>query len=248
VVRSSDDLGDRTIDLRASVTATSSLVRLDVEPPGLEVPIVIDGVTYTDRAAFAISDIVTDARQWGNGSLHTLRVPPSVRVTNDLGTIHEYVFLHGPFSRTNEFVVTADTRIDRIPLTYALKKVERETSPLAMLPSVLDHEMLYSALAMRDVDTNFAVQDALAGTPWGPFLRITDASLDIGGIGGGFDVNGALFLSLSEMYASLKTSEIGFPAEGGFKYMAVTDGEFFMHHSSLSYIPFSSFCHPFFWS
>jgi hypothetical protein len=203
VINSGSESGEHTVDLRAEVLPTTEMVTFNTVPEGLS--ITVDGVQYSTPVSFGVGEISGAAREWCEGSIHTITAPLTGSLSDAGGTELNYRFCNWDSAAGNSITVAAS----RGSLTYTANYVVTDVVGPAPPPG-----------APPPPPSHIDPAQALAGTPEGPFLRLSDGSLSLPGItANGFQIEGELFLSFSKMDASLTSTSLAFPATGTPKWL-----------------------------
>ena len=228
-IASSAEGGLRTVDLRAEVVEQSDILVFETEPPGMTVT--IDGVDYLTPVAFGVGSTSEGAKAWGEGSMHTIEVPDQVTMTDGDNQL-TYAFRGFNNNGQNRFTMPATrggTANNRICANFVVSRVVDSTpDPPAPPPPLPQLTLSGDGDGLRQ-----QVVDALANTPEGPFFRLTGGNLTIPGLGeDGFAVDGELFLSLTEMRASLRTSPLALPGGTGPQFLEMSESYWLLDYTA----------------
>ena len=184
--------------MRAEVEQVSDLVVIDTVPTGGV--ITVDGTAKSTPHAVTITSApVTqyDPQDWPHGSVHSIEAPGSFVVTDGFGNTLTNEFSGWNQSAGLSIDVTADEGMPDLTASYTTRSEPPPEPPV------------YSQLSNT---IGFDIEAALEGTPKGPFVRLTNGSLSMGGlVTDGFTITGDLFISLTKIKAGLNSSQFRFP-------------------------------------
>ena len=186
-------------ELKASVETTPQLVVFASEPAGLE--ITIDDTTYTTPVAFAVVSGASAAGEWTPGSTHSISAPDQ----QTLGGI-AYQFQGWNPARDAEFSLVASSSQSQ---TFTAQFVRNE-HPLLAAAGV-------PASNASDFGQPLTAQATVtppSDVPAGPWLKLSQASIQAPGLGG-LNVQGAVFLSATGFSASLDSGAFRLPQDPG---------------------------------
>ncbi|RME91730.1 MAG: choice-of-anchor D domain-containing protein, partial [Verrucomicrobia bacterium] len=178
--------GVAVVELIAVAVAPSEVVVLDSEPSGAT--LTVDGSNVVTPAAFSIVDGAPGAGQLQRGATVTVQAPGSF--TRD-GVPYEFQRWDPGAGGTLTFV--SGQSVERFTARYAPSQIAGAVSE----PPVQTGQCRF--IPPNDV-------------AFGPWVKITEATLTLPWLGNGsgseFEVEGALFLSLTRAYGSLTSSRI----------------------------------------
>jgi photosystem II stability/assembly factor-like uncharacterized protein len=201
VVNSGAEDGRRTIALRATVREASDLVVIDTVPSGQS--ITVDGIARTTPFAAAIRCTASNPTEWPLGSLHRISAPAPFTVTDANGNELRYQFGSWNAGSGPDIVVAARPGMPDILGTCRVAEIIPASPPPASAPQ-------------KQSDPAFNIAEAMAGTPHGPFIRISNGSLSINGFGDQtFAIQGELLAGFSKIHARLATSSLSIPETSG---------------------------------
>ncbi|HWB01723.1 MAG TPA: choice-of-anchor D domain-containing protein [Verrucomicrobiales bacterium] len=198
IINSSSETGERVVELRAVVPEVTRLSQFDTDPPGL--PLVVDGVTFNNTAAFAVRSNASTSGEWAEGSLHTISAPATATATDKNDNDIQYRFAGWEHGGAATQTITATFSGAPLKARYEIISV---TPPAAQLAE---------GVVFTPRTTAFNIQTALAGTPRGPFVRLTGGNLTVAGlVNGGFSMDGDLLIGLTKIHGHLTTSQLLIP-------------------------------------
>ncbi|MGL5016830.1 MAG: LamG-like jellyroll fold domain-containing protein, partial [Luteolibacter sp.] len=205
VVRSGSEGGERRINLRANVAPAAEFITLRTEPDGL--PIQVDGVNFTSPVSFAVVHSASSqpgAREWVEGSSHRITALASHTSPNAAGSV-KYDFHEWSGGGGREFFLTAQRVGATFTATYA--------------PGVIVAPGVAEPPARSSGST---ILQGLAGSPKGPFLRITNGNLTLPNLGAnGFAISGDLYLSSQRFQGRISSTALNLPATGTSRFLEV---------------------------
>jgi photosystem II stability/assembly factor-like uncharacterized protein len=223
VLRTDAENGERATELRAQVQETAGVVIVDTTPSGAAVT--IDGVSYKTPATFAVGCSASTAREWTEGSLHTIELPAAQKVDAGSGIV-SYVFTDWSLqnSRSNKLSVVARPNLGKLIGRYRIKEIVTKAlaptlSTLELPPTSLLEAVAAGSSSVINLDS------LVAGTPAGPWFRITGGKIAVPNLGSdGFAISGELFASLAQIKASLSSTALSWPQTGS-RLLEVGAGE-----------------------
>jgi hypothetical protein len=198
-INSGSEDGSRSITLHTTVQEASDLVVIDTVPSGQQ--ITVDGIQRTTPFAAAIRCTASNPTEWPLGSLHRISAPAPFTVTDASGNQLLYRFASWSAGSGSEIVVAAHPGMADILGTCAIAEIIPATGPAPL------------SSPQRQSDSGFDITTALAGTPRGPFLRISNGALAVNGLGSSnFTIHGELLAGFSELHAQLSSDSLSIPA------------------------------------
>ncbi len=210
VFQSDSETGERATELRASVDETAGAIVIDTVPPGATVT--IDGVAYPTPVTFAVGCTASGPKEWLDGSQHTIVAPPTIAlVANASALTYGFADWSLQNASTPTMRLVARSGLGRITARYRLDTLS---------PGGVGGDGGGDSIAAMDPLFQPAggppdLSAAVAGTPAGPWFRLTGGRVDIPGLGNnGFAMTGELLASLSRMKGSLHSTAIHWPATG----------------------------------
>ena len=197
-INSASETGRRCIDLRAAVSEASDLVVIDTVPSGQS--ITVDGIARTTPFAAAVRCTASNPAEWPLGSLHRISAPAPFTVTDGNGNQLDYCFASWNTGSGSEIVVAAQPGMDDIIGTCTVSEIVPAVVPAA------------ASAPQRQNDGGFDINAVLAGTPRGPFVRISNGTLAVTGLGSqAFTLQGDLLAGFSELHARLSSTPLNIP-------------------------------------
>jgi hypothetical protein len=199
VIHSDSEPGERVIELRAEVAETSDLLVIDTVPSGRTIS--VDGIERTTPFAATIRANAANDTEWVEGSLHTVSATEQFTVADSNNNLLEFRLAGWNIGAGAAQTIAARPGTPDLKATYIMAAV----AAAAPAPP-------QEAPRAPEEDSTFDFDSALAGTPAGPFLRLSSAHLTVGGLAANaFRVQGDLFVSLRKLHAALGTSALNIP-------------------------------------
>ncbi len=210
VFQTDSESGERSTELRASVDETGGAVLIETVPSGATVT--VDGVPYPTPVTFAVGCTASTPKEWLEGSQHTIVAPSSVALIANASTLN-YGFSEWSLQNasTTTLFIVARTNLGRITARYRLDGIQSGGAGGGggEMAGAGGEPLFQAAGFPPDLGS------VVAGTPAGPWFRISNGRLDLPNLGGnGFNITGELFGSLSRMKGSLTSTPLNWPATG----------------------------------
>lgn len=219
VFQTDSESGERTTELRATVQEVAGAVVIETIPPGASVQ--VDGVAYPTPVTFAVGCTAATPKEWLEGSQHTIVAPSAVALVANANTL-TYGFSDWSLQNAagTKLEIVARPNLGRVTARYRLETIASPGGGGAGLAAASAGDPLFQAAGLPP-DLNSLV----AGTPAGPWFRLSGGRLDIPSLGAnGFTISGELFASLSRMKGSLTSTAINWPGSGS-RFLQLGPGE-----------------------
>jgi hypothetical protein len=208
VFQTDSESGERGTELRAAVQETAGTILIETVPPGAAVT--VDGVSYPTPVSFAVGCTAATPKEWLEGSQHVIVAPTAVALAANGRTL-TYGFADWSLQNasTRTLSIVARPNLGRVTARYRLDGISPPAGGLAGASAGEEEPLIQLAGLPPDLNT------LVAGTPAGPWFRLTTGRVDIPNLGAnGFNITGDLMASLSRIKGSVSSSALNWPATG----------------------------------